>query len=476
MRLTFFCKEVGLSVAFKSGIWYTISNFLVKGIAFLTTPIFTRILTKSDFGLYNNYISWLAIVTTIVTLNLNSTLISARYDFKNELDEYILSILSLSSVSVLTWLFIVNFFSDFFVYLLGMDLVYINSMLIYLLFLPAVTLFQSKERYLFEYKKTVATSLFVSLGASFLSVLLVIYIQDKLAGRVIGTLSSTILLGFCLYIYFIKKGKKVAFKYWIYAIPISLPYIPHLLSLTVLNSTDRVMITRWSGAEAAAVYSLAYTCGTMITLLITSMNGAFAPWLGEMLNKNCLKEIRLFSNIYILFFFFLAIGVIAFTPEILLLLGGSSYYEAIYIVPPIAIGCVFQFLYILFVNVEQFKKKTIGMAIASLIAALVNFILNYIYIPKFGYLVAAYTTLFGYFLLLCIHMYLVKLLNLEKIYNYKLIFLVVFLGIIATFFMIFLFKANNIRYLFVFVYFILLCCLFFKYKNYLFNFKKLIKE
>ena len=88
--------------ALKSGVWYTASNFLVKSIGFITTPIFTRLLTREDFGLYNNYISWLASITIIVTLNLDSTLISARFDFKDNFDEYILSIFPSLSLSVST--------------------------------------------------------------------------------------------------------------------------------------------------------------------------------------------------------------------------------------------------------------------------------------------------------------------------------------------------------------------------------------
>ena len=94
--------------AFKSGIWYTASNFLVKGIAFLTTSIFSRLLTKADFGLYNNYISWLSIATILVTLNLDSTLISARYDYEKRFDEYIFSVLALSTISTAIWFVVVN--------------------------------------------------------------------------------------------------------------------------------------------------------------------------------------------------------------------------------------------------------------------------------------------------------------------------------------------------------------------------------
>ncbi|MBQ9504828.1 MAG: oligosaccharide flippase family protein, partial [Lachnospiraceae bacterium] len=48
--------------ALRSGVWYTLSNFLLQGIAFITTPIFTRLMTKSDFGSFSNYTAWLSIV------------------------------------------------------------------------------------------------------------------------------------------------------------------------------------------------------------------------------------------------------------------------------------------------------------------------------------------------------------------------------------------------------------------------------
>ena len=126
---------------FKSGIWYTASNFLLRGIGFITTPIFTRLLSKTDYGLFNNYSSWLAILTVIVTLNLESTLISARYDYEEKLDEYILSILTLSSLWAVIWAAVVNIFPDTIGNLLHLDRKYINIMLLYLIFLPAVGLF-----------------------------------------------------------------------------------------------------------------------------------------------------------------------------------------------------------------------------------------------------------------------------------------------------------------------------------------------
>ena len=64
--------------ALKSGIWYTAANFLTRSVGLITTPIFTRLLTKADFGAYNNYTSWLAILTIIITMYLESTFIRSQ--------------------------------------------------------------------------------------------------------------------------------------------------------------------------------------------------------------------------------------------------------------------------------------------------------------------------------------------------------------------------------------------------------------
>lgn len=240
---------------------------------------------------------------------------------------------------------------------LELDLRYINIMLIYSLFTPAITMFQRREMYFFEYKKNVLTSVFLAVGTAILSVLLVINLPDRLTGRILGAALPSILLGALFYAFFIIRGQKVKVSYWKYAIPICLPYIPHLLSMTLLNSMDRVMITKFCGSEQTALYSLAYTCGTMITLLLTSLNSAYIPWLGEKLVEEKYAEIKRFSYSYILIFLYLSIGIMLVSPEILLILGGEKYMEAVYVLAPVSMGCVCQFLYVMLVNVEQLKKE-----------------------------------------------------------------------------------------------------------------------
>lgn len=455
--------------ALRSGVWYTFSSFLVKAIGFLTTPLFTRLLTKNEFGLFSNFSSWVSIFGIFITLNLESTLISARYDYEEDFDKYILSMFALSSLSACIWAVILNVFSDIVVNLTGISHYHINIMLVYLLFLPAVNLFQARERFFFEYKKSVVTSVILSVGTAFLSVLLVILLDNKLDGRIYGFVIPTIVIGFFFCLYFIRKGSSISFKYWQYAIPICLPYIPHLLAGVLLNNMDRIMINKWCGAEETAMYSLAYSCGAIVTLLVNAINSAYAPWLGEKLSEGKNNEIRQVSKNYILCFCMFALGIMLISPEILYILGGNGYRESRYVITPVAMGCVCQFLYTMFGNVEQFKKKTLGMAIATVIAAFINYVLNFLLIPRYGYLAAAYTTLIGYVCLLAIHMYLVWRLKLNAIYNYKFIISVVVIGVLCSLFITYSFDHIILRSVLVAGYVIFTCLLIIK------NIEKVLK-
>ena len=451
------------NLVIKSGIWYTISNFLVGGIGFITTPIFTRLLTQEEFGAFNNFTSWVSILGVIVALNMESTLISARYEYEDRLDEYIFSILSLSMISTICWWGLVNVFMDQAVGFFEMNPVYINGMFVYLLTQPAIKVFQARESFFYRYKVSATLSILLSVGASLFSVLLVVTMSNRLDGRVYGMILPNILIGAILMLYFVIAGKKLNIGYWKYALKIALPFIPHLLSLTFLNMIDRIMITKICGEKAVALYSIGYTVALIITILLQSLNGAIAPWIGENLAKKQYESIRETSKVYILLFMYLAIGIMLVSPEILLVMGGASYIDAKWIMIPISLGCVCQFLYSLFVNVEQFEKKTVGMAVASVSAAVLNFVLNAWLIPIYGYVAAAYATLAGYLWLLLVHMYLVYKYKMSQVYSYRFVALSLIVVSIIAIFINLLYVWNWIRYLVLAVY--ILATLLIGWKN-----------
>ena len=177
------------------------------------------------------------------------------------------------------------------------------------------------------------------------------------------------------------------------------------------------------------------------------MNSAFAPWLGQKLHDKTATMVGGFAKKYIILFMSFAVAVMLFTPEVLLILGGNSYMKAIYVMPPVTCGCIFQFIYTMFVNVEQFSRKTVGMALASASAAVINYVLNLLFIPRFGYIAAAYTTLAGFLWLLIVHMFLVKWYGLGKVYSYRFVAASACVALLLTITVNYLYQLPVARYI-----------------------------
>ena len=453
--------------ALKSGAWYIFANFLTAASAFLTTPIFTRLMSHEQYGMYNNFASWQSILAILFTFNVQASLISARYDYEKDLNRYIFSTLSMSTASVLLCTFILNLFSDWAQDFFSLSTMYINLMMAHILFMKVFEMFQTEQRYFFKYKLQVCLSIVSTLASLGLSLLLVTQMGDKLTGRIIGSVLPSIVIGLCLYLVYFVKGRRIHFGYWKYALVICLPYIPHLLSMTVLNSTDRIMITKMCGATDTALYSLAYTCGTMMTILLNSINMAFSSWLADRLHENDTKSVRNFSKYYISVFVCISFGAMMIAPEILYILGGNEYLPAVYVMPPVAMGCICQFLYTMMVNVEQIKRKTVGMALASVAAAVLNYVLNLLLIPRFGYIAAAYTTLAGFLLLLVLHMWMVHRLGMSRVYSYRFIISTVIASLVLMLGVTLVYSNIVVRYILVVGYLTILGGIIFRKRKFI---------
>ena len=90
-------SELQNKKALKSGVWYIFGNFVLKGIGFLTTPFFTRLMTKEDIGDFANLLTWVGVLSIVFTFDLYSSITVARFDYKEDLNEYIASNLLLGS-------------------------------------------------------------------------------------------------------------------------------------------------------------------------------------------------------------------------------------------------------------------------------------------------------------------------------------------------------------------------------------------
>lgn len=425
----------------KIGTIYTASNILVKGITFLTTPLFTRIMSQSDFGQYSSMASWISILVTIVTLDLYSAVSVAKYDYNENIDRYLSSCLLFGNIVTLLFCIIIEFNIAYAEQFLDMEAKYIRVMYAYLMFYPASQFLLANYRIYNEYKRVVQITLATVAVSTLSQIILVVCMQDKLFGRYLGSFGAVTVINIILWISIIAKGRCFSRCYIKHAVFLAVPLIPHVLSSVLLNSSDRVMINSICGSTDAALYSLAYTVSSITSVFSVAINQAWVPWMYDRMETRKL-EIRKASKIYTLSFAFLSCVLMAIGPEIVLIFGGKEYYAARYVIAPVIMSLMLQFVYTQYVNIEFYRKKNVWISVATIGATLINIVLNYILLPKFGYLMAAYTTIVGYLFMVVFHYIIVtRKTDDSNVYDEK-IFMIALI-VVLTHMGIFLVSYSN---------------------------------
>ena len=301
---------------------------------------------------------------------------------------------------------------------------------------------QEKCRFEYRYRENIAISLITCISTVVLSIGFMLLFNDKrYIGKILGTILPTFLMGIGFYINILKKGRVFYNKrYWRYALRIGLPMIPHALAMVVLAQIDRIMIKDICGDADAGLYTYGYSIAPLLAIFTNAIGQAWLPWLNERLDAGERDKVRNMQKKLILLGCFLSVGFITAAPEALMILAprARAYWVAKWVIPPVALGTLAQYFYTHYVNVELFHKKTPIIALSSVMAAVVNYILNYMFIPKFGYIAAAYTTFASYALLMLFHYFAVNHVLKERVYSNSFMFISMFVcavvGISMSFF------------------------------------------
>lgn len=434
----------------KSSFWYTIGNFFIKGISFITIPIFVNITTQAEYGLINNFTSFVTIFSLFIGLSLNSSVNNASFDFKDRIKPYLSSILFLSTLSFLGMLVIGNA-----IFLLTHVIFDMNQMLFNLMLIQSYATFlisyiQAYFTIHFQHFRYLALSLVSTLLNIGLSVLLMITVfsDDRYAGRAFGGALALGVVGLAIYLMIMTKGKKlIDFSFWKYGLRISVPLIPHALANVMLSQFDRIMINSTLGPSEAGIYSYISNIGIILSVIWSSTNNAWVPWFyNEMEQENDEKIFRV-SQYYIYAFITIALGTMVISIDLAKFMAPPDYHSGLSLVIPISLGYFFQFLYSFPVNTEFYKKKTNYIAFGTVASAVINIILNLIFIPRYGVIAAGYTTTITYFLLFLFHYPMAKRFIGKQLFPTKTIITTTLIMVVFSIFLHVFLDNTFVRYI-----------------------------
>ncbi len=391
-------KYMALPIQVRASLWFLICSFLQKGISMITTPIFTRIMSTSDYGQFGVFNSWLGIITILVSMNFYAGVhAQGVVKFSNDRYQFTSSLQGLTTILVMIWTIIYFVAHEFWNNLLSLTTLQMLSMMLIIWMTAIFNFWANEQRVVYSYRTLVIVTVLVSIMRPALEIVLVTHSSDKVTARILGWVIIEIIAYFWMYILQLKKGGVFySGNFWKYAISFNLPLIPHYLSQTVLNSADRIMIHEMVGSSESGIYNLAYSVSLIMTLFNTALAQTISPWIYNKIKEKNEKDIAPIAYGSLILIAIVNLLLILLAPEVVAIFAPKSYFDAIWVIPPVALSVYFMYSYDLFAKFAFYYEKTTIIMLASVFGAALNIGLNYVFIKLFGYIAAGYTTLVCY--------------------------------------------------------------------------------
>jgi O-antigen/teichoic acid export membrane protein len=384
---------------FKSLSIYTTTSILNSAIPFLLLPILTNYLTVEEYGLLAIIQIFIIFTIPFISVNIQSTL-QLEYHELDE-DKFALWVSSVLIIPLVTIFLVILFF------ILFESLVYsfVNTSLLWILLIPLIafmqvvpqtilSIYRISERPI-DYAKYQLSLTIINL---ILTLGLVVLLNLNWEGRILAIFFTYLLftiLGISLLVKMKLIVLHVDMTYIKKALHLGIPLIVHVVSASLFMMSDRLFISYYLGNEALGIYAVGAQVAMIALIVQQSFNQAWVPYLFKNLKigllENKIKIIKI-SYISILFFMILPFFIELLNPLFFNFFINEKFIDAMSYVFWIALGYSLLGMYKVVTNYIFYKKKVKLLSMMTFLSLLINLILNYILIHKYGAIGVAYGT------------------------------------------------------------------------------------
>ena len=386
---------------------YTLTSILTQAGAMLLLPGYTRILSPAEYGIVGlltpiiNFIPLFFIFGIYVA----QMRLYADYHKTGEMKEYIFSVnIFLVIVNILVFILLISPAGSYILnLLLDFDKVpYAVVMLALIIgFLKLFTqMGNNYYRTIYALKRIAYANIIGFILSNASAVLMILFMKNGVIGKYSGMLIGTLFMFIVLYIPYISKTGRVFKKKYITAsLLIGLPVMINSITSVIINYSDRIVIAKFLPIEVVGVYSIAYTGGLLLTIFIASFNSAWVPMFNELMNSsqnNKFEIVRTRMTDFILILVSLCVAGQLFGVDVIRMILPAEYTNAALFFPYILFGIVFMGINHFLTDIIIYHKRTYYLPILTIVSAAVNLGLNIIFIPIYGPMTAAITTILAY--------------------------------------------------------------------------------
>lgn len=398
------------------------STLILTGISIFTSPLFSRLLGTSGYGIMSTYTVWMNAMAIIATLQTDATLVYAKVKFPEEEQiRYQSSVMTLSlAVCAMCSLLICVFIRPI------SALLKLSCSLIAMLMMQSFGSFclnflNTKLQYELKAGRNMLSSLTIVLSSLALSLILVLSMpmEQRYIGRILGNVITYGALGLAACLFILWKGKCFFnLTYWRFALGLVFPLIFMNLSNLVLGHSDLVMVRSGLGDSASGIYGLAYTFSGVMFTIYVALNKSWIPFFFDDMKAGDTDAVFSKSFNFMELYTILAMGFVLLTKEVFHVFADSSYWSGTVIVPVFVASYYINFLCTFPVTYEHYHMKVKAVSVVTVASAAINIGLNIIFIRMMGLIGAAVATMLSHVLQFCAHQFYATFLIKEGEYPF----------------------------------------------------------
>lgn len=396
-------KTLDFFESFKHGSIYFLSFLFVQLISFVSLPIITKYLSPADYGITEVFLQTSRVLGILFSLNLYAGLM--RFIFEPDMDKKELTQFTFTSICISFFFFALLFlvFRQYLFNALNLPVALFYPLLVYILFnnilgafFIAITNASNKSVLYAVWNVT------INLVKVVLILLFLVYWQPNYQGRIYAeVIATTFIIALSLlifYPYVFKLRFKVSYRNELLSYSTGL--IPIAISGFLLTYLDTLVINKVKGSSDAGLYSYAYKISIIYTGISNSFYMSVRPKFYNLVNMSSFSELYKEQHSYIKLITFFITGFLFFSKDLGKLLATNALFQTgLFILPIILLGNYLNDLTELYNFYINYEKKNRLFVFTFIITTIINFILNVIFVPKYGFVASAYITLLSYVIL-----------------------------------------------------------------------------
>lgn len=403
-------------------------NAFFSFVAFITFPLFARVLSVKDYGVLSLVETISGFASMFINLGINSSI--QRYFFDpeigNERRRTLLStglwgMLALAVIIVVSCCMFLLPFTQVLREAYGIKLSYIFLALLSLIPVNCLSYFADVFRLKFEPGRFAVVAFFQGLFGVILGLFFVIGLRRGLQGNFEGLFLGT-LSGLAVGVFLIRKDFAFEYDHALFKklLSFGIPFVFASLSMWFFSSTTRWMLASMTSVEESGVYAVAFKLSNIVTILNTAIGMAWAPFVFKLLGEDPEYRVKIVAIFDTMFFVVTAVAafVSLFSYELLQILTPPVFWKAASPAVMLVMSVVFAMTQQVSALGISFEKRTHLILFGWAGIAVLNAGLNAVFIPLLASTGGALSTLVCNLLLSCFYLYCTQRLH-PLPFNYR---------------------------------------------------------